>query len=256
MSDKSDEFEAMSELQKQIAAMITQFPNIADADIADKITKEDGSHPSRGYVAKIRKRLGITPTEAQARELKIEVSKELPEAPEPQTGEGGSPQAPSEDEGLRFPELPPPESSTSTGSAGPTPSLQDDELLKPIFDRGFNRFINDILIERLIKIQEKIANSEEISDIETLALIDIKRLTGQQLTGDNLLIGTNIIVIGPFALKMLDAYRKRKAEEKPIPPPQPEAAQPPQPETPKVFKKGETEPRWAKTGSPLEEVTP
>lgn len=77
MSDKSEEYEAMSELQKQIASMITQFPELTDTEIASKVINPDtGKETSKSYVSKVRKRLGITPTEAQAKDLKIEVEKE------------------------------------------------------------------------------------------------------------------------------------------------------------------------------------
>lgn len=209
--DKLSQF-AEGSLQKKIAAVIIQSPSASDNEIAALVLKDDGGHPSRSYVARVRGKLGITPTEAEAHAPEITVTREelAPEA------------LPTEErEGLELPpEERPPIELPSEAGAPQAPS--DDEILKPIFDRGFNRLLNDVIIKRLIKIEEKITNEEEISDIETLALIDLKRLTGAQLTGDNLLIGTNIVAIAPLVAKAIDAYRKKKTEEKSTIPPPPE----------------------------------
>ena len=189
MSDKSEEYEAMSTLQKQIASMITQFPELPDSEIASKIIKDDGSKPSKSYVGKVRKRLGITPTEAQAKELQLSVEKELPEVPEEMRGEGASTEAPQEE--LRFPEMP----SSPEGQAIPevsAPTLEDDDKLRPIFTRSLDRLLNETLFNRLLKIQEKIADKQALDDLEVLLVLNLKRFGGVALTGDNLLIAPQL----------------------------------------------------------------
>lgn len=228
--DKLSQFN--SDLQRKIAAIIIQSPSLNDIEVAKLVVKEDGSNPSRSYVARIRGVLGITPTEAEAQAPEITVEQDNL-APEEASKEG---QQLPEEETLGAPEVfTPPEALN--------PPTSDDEILKPIFDRGFNRLLTDVILKRLVNIQEKIANDEEISDIETLALLDLKRMTGKQLTGDNLLIGTNIVAIAPLIIKTVDAYRKKKAEEKPtIPPPPPEPPKEektPETETPKVRSKND-----------------
>lgn len=215
-----------SELQKKIASVIIASPSSSDIEVAALVIKDDGSHPSRSYVARVRGALGITPTEKEAQEPQISVTKEEEVHEETELEEGLPPEETHEETIGLPPEIPTPEAPTS-----------DDAILQPMFERGFSRLINDILLERLLKIQEKITNDEEISDIETLFLIDFKRITGTQLTGDNLLVGTNIVVIAPLVFKTIDAYKKRKAEEKPIPPPpppEPEKEKEPMPELPKI----------------------
>lgn len=242
--DKLEQF--TSDLQKKIAAVILQSPSSSDSQVAELVVKEDGSHPSKSYVSRVRNTLGITPTEAEAKEPEITVTKEaeVHEVTEQELGEG-LPTEETREETIGLP----PEAPVPTAEA-PT---SDDEILKPIFDRGFNRLLNDVLIKRLLSIQEKIANDEEITDIETLALIDLKRLTGKQLTGDNLLIGTNIVAVAPLVAKAVDAYRKRKEAEKPsLPPPPPPEPQKEEPKTeePKKFDKNDPNnvPRFMRAG--------
>lgn len=253
MSDKSEEYEALSTLQKQIASMITQFPEIPDSEIANKVVKEDGSHPSKSYVGKIRKRLGITPTEAQARELTIEVEKELPEVPEEAQAEGDRTQGETPTEELRFPEMSPnPEAPTA-----PTPTLEDDALLRPIFTRSLDRLLNETLMNRILKIQEKLADKQALEDLEVLLVINLKRFGGIALTGDNLLYATDISFIGSLGINSILAWREKKAKEKPIPPqPQekpPEEPKTPEHEEPRIREKNDptNRPNWAKEGSPL-----
>lgn len=252
MSDKSEEYESLSELQKQIASMITQFPELPDSEIADKILKGDNTHPSKSYVGKVRKRLGITPTEAQATELTIEVQKELPEVPEEAQAEGAT-------EELKFGETSA-ESGTISPPTTPTPTLEDDLVLKPIFERSLDRLLNETLFKRLLKIQEKIADKETLDDLEILLVINLKRFAGIALTGDNLLIATDVSFFGSVGINGILAWREKKEKEKPTipPPPQseekpPEAPNPPEPETPPLRDKNDptNRPPWMKEGSGL-----
>lgn len=240
----SEEYEEFTPLQKQIAAMIVQFPQLGDSDIAEKIIIEEGArkgqHPSKSYVNKVRKRLGMTPSEKEAQEPQITVGAE-------ETEEEGEQEQEEEEEEPEEKEAPEPWETPEQ----PTLPTDEQAQYQAIFQRSMKR-LGDTIIARLANVKDGELSSQDAEDSGVLALALISKYSGLALDKYYLEV-TSVLHFGSLAIEVI-AKKRQQQEEKPIP-------QPETPTTPKEEKPPETKvrskydptnrPAWAK--SELEE---
>jgi len=141
-----------TKLQKDIASLIIQFPDLTDNEIAKQVVKKDGSHTSRSYVAKIRKKMQIAPTRAEAEtpEITIEAA-ETVEGDDEEDKELLQKEEDEDEDDVYLPEK-------------EEVSVEVDKL-RPIFQRSIKR-LGDTVIKRFADAKEGKISVQEAEDTE------------------------------------------------------------------------------------------
>ena len=230
----------MSEDKKRkidwIREVAKDFPSLDVNSVKAKVEELSGEKVSKTYVKRIMGRI-------EREEAPPEISVELPELP-PLEEEGEE-----EEEGFEIPPEMPPEEPEAIAE----PSEID--RLRPIFQRSVKR-LGDVVIQRFAKVKEGSISRQEAIDTEILVFAIIAKYGHIALEAYYLEV-TSLMHFSSLALRTLAQRReqreKEKEREKPTPPPTPSREEEkPKEETPRLFKKGETRPKWMEEGSLLE----